>query len=123
MSGRTPTNTRPEWDIVVSIVLQVLLAMSVGLTLLVGSMLGLSTIPCIEVGRYCNFALIGLGTSIALWVPIAAVIVFTVWTVRRLLTGRMAYWVPIIGLLFCAAGYGVGSVLVTIGMPTPLMGG
>ncbi|SEB77746.1 hypothetical protein SAMN04489806_1750 [Paramicrobacterium humi] len=123
MLRRTSTTARPEWDIVASIILQVLLAMSVGLTLLVGSMLGLSTIPCIEVGRYCNFALIGLGTGIALWVPIAAVVVFTVWTIRRLVTGRMAWWVPVVGLLICAAGYGAGSVFVTIGMPMPLMGG
>lgn len=101
-------------------ILQVLLVMTVGLTLLVGSFLGLSTIPCIEIGRYCNFGLIGTGTTIALWVPLAAVIVFTVWTIRRLVTGRMAYWVPLIGLLVCVAGYGIGSVLVSIGMPLPL---
>ncbi|PFG30299.1 hypothetical protein [Paramicrobacterium agarici] len=120
MPGRTPASSRPEWDLVVSVILQVLLVMTVGLTLLVGSFLGLSTIPCIEIGRYCNFGLIGMGTNIALWVPLAAVIVFTVWTIRRIMTGRMAYWVPIIGLLVCAVGYGLGSALVSIGMPLPL---
>ncbi|WP_166996844.1 hypothetical protein [Paramicrobacterium fandaimingii] len=120
MPGRSPASSRPEWDLVASVVLQVLLVMTVGLTLLVASFLGLSTIPCIEVGRYCNFGLIGLGTTIALWVPLASVIVFTIWTIRRLVTSRMAYWVPVIGLLVCAVGYGLGSVLVSIGMPLPL---
>ncbi|WP_437582950.1 hypothetical protein ACSAGD_11795 [Paramicrobacterium sp. CJ85] len=121
MPGRTPASSRPEWDLVASVILEVLLVMTVGFTLLVSSMLGLSTIPCIEVGRYCNFTLINTGTLIALWLPISAVVIFTVWTVRRILTGRMAYWVPIIGLLVCAVGYGIGSALVQIGMPMPLL--
>lgn len=120
MSRRGSTGTGREWDLVTSVVLLIVLVMSVGVTLLVTSFLGLSTIPCVDAGRYCNFQLIGMGTGVALWLPVGAVVIFTTWTVRRLVTGRMAYWVPLLGLVLCGVGYAVGSVLVSIGMPMPL---
>lgn len=106
-----PPRQRRGWDLILACVL---LAVYLGFTVimsLTGLFLGFTAGAC-ETSPNCNPDLQAFGTLFALigvWIPVLFVIGGTVFL---LVTRRIAFWVPLVGLALTFGIYFIGAAIV-----------
>lgn len=104
------------WDLVTSIVLQVLAVVIAGVLTFAAFFLVFASDPC-GGATACDTDRMGAGFLVALLGPAAvtlvAVIVAIVLVVRR----RISFWVPIVGILLAIGVWVGGAALVISGVP------
>lgn len=106
-----PPRERRMWDLILACVL---LAVYLGLTVIMslsGLFLGFTFGAC-ETAPDCNSDLRAFGTLFALvgvWVPVLFVIGGTIFL---LVTRRIAFWVPILGIALTIGIYSIGAAMV-----------
>lgn len=114
-----PPAKRPVivWDVVVTIVIMVLLAILTFWVSLFGFFLVMASDPC-GASTVCNTDLIGIGVLVAVGLPwvffLAAVIVGIVLLVKR----RIAFWVPLAASPFVIGAWFAGAAIASAGVPT-----
>ncbi|MWB98973.1 DUF6264 family protein [Agromyces seonyuensis] len=101
------------WDLIVTIVLIAL--MLVGAAAATVASLGLVVLGSCTEAAACNTTLQGLGFLVALVLPGLVGLVFAGWAVVRLWRRRLAYWVPIVGLVAVFVPLALGAWIVTLG--------
>lgn len=111
----TPTTpiTRPRrtWDLVLTIVLLVLYLVVTGIASAMSVFLAFASDSC-GASSVCDTGLMGTGMVVAMvgvWVPVIVVLVVAI---VLLVTRRLAFWVPVVGILLTIGIAFIGFALV-----------
>lgn len=105
---------RPSWDLPVAIVGLVVLAAVTTTGAALGTFLGWAGAGC-GTATGCNGGLIIAGLFLGTLGVIIAAIVFLVITIARLTVGRVAWWVPLIGVGAVVLVFLLGALLAGVG--------
>lgn len=105
------------WDVVVSIVLLVLLAILTFFVSIFGFFLVMASDPCGGT-TVCNSDLIGLGVLVAVSVPWLVLIVAVVVVIIMLVKRRIAFWVPLAASPLVVGAWFAGAAIAAAGVPT-----
>ena len=106
-----PPRERRMWDLVITCVLLAVYLALTAIMSLSGLFLGFTFGAC-EMAPNCNSDLRAFGTLFALigvWVPVLFVIGGTIFL---LVTRRIAFWVPLVGIALTIGIYSIGSAIV-----------
>ena len=96
-------------DRVVTVLLLVGFLVLVPIAVVMGLLLAMASDSCGV--NTCNETLIGVGIVVAAGAPVVAFLVTLVWVIVRWVRGRTTWWVPLLGALLGALGWGLGAVL------------
>lgn len=112
MSAAAEPQSPRSWDFLLTtfFILLLLALTAVFIALAVG--FGVATLGCLDSGATCNNDVISLGSRLVMFgtpvVAVVAIVVAIVFVWRR----RIAFWVPIVGILAITGVYLLGSFLV-----------
>ncbi|MFD4421746.1 hypothetical protein ACFWN7_09610 [Agromyces sp. NPDC058484] len=114
----TAATTRPVivWDLVLTIVLLVIM---IGVALLASFLsffLAFAGDPCGS-GITCDYDRMGAGMLIAMIGPIAAALLALIAAVIVLVRTRIAFWIPLVGVVLAVGVFVGGAALTISGVP------
>jgi hypothetical protein len=104
------------WDVVVTSILLVLLALLSFFVSVFGAFLAMASDPCGAVE--CDTGLIGLGVLAAMILPWVVLIATVVGAVILIVVRRLSFWVPLVGTPLVIASWFVGAAIASAGVPT-----
>jgi uncharacterized BrkB/YihY/UPF0761 family membrane protein len=116
--GPAPRARRPVivWDLVTSIILLVVAVVVAAVLTFAAFFLVFASDPC-GASTVCDTDRMGAGFLIALFGPAAVTLVTIAVSVVLLVLRRVAFWVPIVGILLAAGVWVAGAALVISGVP------
>jgi hypothetical protein len=114
-AGREPVKV---WDIVVSSILLVLLAVLAALMSFFGFFLAMASDSC--GARDCNPELIGTGLITAVALPWVLLLAAAVFTILLLAFRRIAFWVPLAAAPLIIGSWFLGAFIASAGVPGAL---
>ncbi|MCC4909131.1 DUF6264 family protein [Microbacterium sp. cx-59] len=110
-SARSPRRRR-GWDIALTIVLVVLLAVAAVIASSLGLVMAASADACGSGGRVCRDDLHSIGVWMLFTTPLLVLAVTAFFAIVLLVVRRRAFWVPIAGTILLAALWSLGVFLV-----------
>lgn len=105
------------WDVIVSIVLLVLLAVVDALTTFSSLFLVMASDSCGSTTA-CSYDQITVGWLVAMFLPSVLLIATVVVAIVRFVKRRVAWWIVLIGGVAMLAAWGIGVALVFTAVPT-----
>lgn len=111
-----PVRVRRTWDLVLTVVLLIAMAAVAVVAAFGGVFLVFVTDSCGSVGR-CNDAAVTSGVLTGAVGPLVVALIAAVVAVVRLVRRRMAFWVPVVGLVLIVAVLVLGYLLTASGVP------
>ncbi len=108
---------RRVWDVVLAITLTVVLVVLAAVLGFAGAFLVMASDSCGIVGQ-CSDAQLGAGVLVAMLGPAVAAVVAIVAVVVRLVRGRLAFWVPLVGAAVASLVFAGGVALVFSAVPS-----
>ena len=115
----TATEPKPprSWDFLLTTALIFLLLALAGIFVVLGVGIGVATLGCHDAGAGCNTDVIGLSSQAIMFgspvVALVAIVVSIVFISKR----RVAFWVPIAGILVITGLHLAGAYLVGQAVP------
>ncbi len=113
--GKRPVRT---WDLVVTIILLLLDGVLAAIMSFFGFFLAMAGDSC--GARDCNSDLIAVGLMVAVGLPWLVLIIVAVVSIVLLVTRRIAFWVPLLGVVFIVGSWFVGAMIASAGVPGAL---
>lgn len=114
MSAATERKQPRGWDFFLTSVFILVLLVLTGIFVTLGIGFGLNTLGC---SGGCDLDAIGIGAQVTTFgspvVALIAIIVAVVFIARR----KVAFWVPLVGILVIGGLYVLGAFLVSQGVP------
>ncbi|WP_443218500.1 hypothetical protein [Rathayibacter sp. YIM 133350] len=104
------------WDLVSTIVLLVLLVLVAGAACVLSFFLAFASDPC-GGSVVCDYDRMAAGFWIALIGPVAAAVLALAAAIVLLVLRRIAFWVPLGGIVLVVAVFSLGAWLVLSGVP------
>ena len=105
------------WDFFLTSVFILVLLVLTGIFVTLGIGFGLNTLGCADSSGECNLNAIGIGAQVTTFgspaVALIAIVVAIVFIAKR----RVAFWVPIAGILLVGGLYVLGAFIVAQGVP------
>lgn len=116
MTASKPQSPR-SWDFLLTTALIFLLLALTGIFVALGVGIGVATLGCHDVGAGCNTDVIGLASQAVMYgspvIALVAIVVSIVFISKR----RIAFWVPIAGILIVTGLYLAATYLVGQSIP------
>ncbi|WP_173921602.1 hypothetical protein [Agromyces sp. Marseille-P2726] len=112
----SPTRPVIVWDLVLTIVLLVLMIGAALLASFLSFFLAFASDPCGS-GITCDYDRMGTGMLIAMVGPLAVGMLALVAAVVVLVLKRVAFWIPLLGIVLIIAVFVAGAALTISGVP------
>lgn len=107
------------WDFVLTLGLIVVMFLFVGAFALSTVTLSATSLACADAGA-CIENPVQVGQLIATFAPAAIALIVLVVSIVRLVRRRIAFWVPILGIVLMSAAFAIGTAIRDIGIPEAL---
>jgi len=119
------TETEPRrpprsWDFILTLVLILVMFLFVGAFALSTLTLSATNLACVDTGETCSDNRVQIGQLISTYAPAAIALIVVIVSVVRLVRRRVAFWVPIVGIVLMSIAFAVGTTIRDIGIPEAL---
>jgi uncharacterized BrkB/YihY/UPF0761 family membrane protein len=109
--------TRRTWDLVLAIVLAVLLLAAAAVLGFAGAFLVMASDSC-GASVTCSTGRLTVGVLVAMIGPAVVAVVAVVALVVRIVRARLAFWVPLVGLVVAVLVWAGGAAVVFSSVPS-----
>ena len=120
MTDTEPRQAPRSWDFILTLVLVLVMLLFVGAFALSTVTLSATSFACADAGAECIDSRVQIGQLISTYAPGAIALVAVIVSVVRLVRRRVAFWVPIVGIVLMSIAFAVGTTIRDIGIPEAL---
>ena len=121
MTDDTVRKAPRSWDFLLTLALIVVMFLFVGAFALSSVTLSATSLACADAGGTCSDNRVQLGQLISTYAPVAIAVVVLIVSIVRLVRRRIAFWVPIVGILLMSIAFAIGTTVRDVGIPEALL--
>jgi len=110
-----------SWDFLLTLALIVVMFLFLAAFALSSVTLSATSLACADAGGDCADNPVQVGQLISTYAPVAIALVVLVVSIVRLVRRRIAFFVPIIGILLMSVAFAIGTTVRDTGIPEALL--